>query len=75
MYYVATRFQYVLVEAPDENAARGLGKAALDDLYAGVRKRLGSEVPIQIRAIRPATENEIAFWRSDNEALSHVVGS
>jgi len=61
-YYVATLARYVLVDADDETQARELGRAALRDLYADLRERLGREVPIEIRTVRKATEDEIELW-------------
>jgi hypothetical protein len=58
-YYVATLARYVLVDAEDETQARELGRAALHDLYADLRERLGREVPIEIRTVREAAEDEI----------------
>lgn len=61
-YYVATLARYVLVDAAGETQARELGRAALHDLYADLRERLGREVPIEIRIVREATEDEIELW-------------
>ena len=61
-YFVATLARYVLVDAEGEVQARELGRAALHDLYADLRERLGREVPIRIRAVREATEDEIELW-------------
>ena len=58
-YFVATFARYVLVDAEDETQARELGRDALHDLYADLRERLGREVPIEIRTVREATEDEI----------------
>jgi len=69
-YFVATLARYVLVEADNEHTARELGQAALHDLYADLRERLGREVPITILTIRPATEDEIELWRWHQEAVS-----
>jgi len=67
IYYVATLARYVLVDAEDETQARELGRLALHDLYADLRERLGKEVPIEIRTIREATEDEIELgnWHHD----------
>ena len=77
IYYVATLARYVLVEAADENEARRFGQAALYDLYADLRERLGKEVPINIRTIRPATADEIELWNWHHEmvAREHPVGN
>lgn len=61
-YYVATLARYVLVDADDETHARQLGRPALHDLYADLRQRMGREVPIEIRTVREATDDEIEFW-------------
>lgn len=69
-FYVATLARYVLVEAEDESAGRIAGRAALHELYADIRERLGREVPIEIRTIRPATTDEIEFCRWNEETLA-----
>jgi len=56
-YYVATRIRYVLVEADDENNARNIGDVALHEMHADLGKRLGHEVPFEIRSVRLATTN------------------
>ena len=61
-YYVATLACYVLVEANDEAQAREKGHAALRDLYAELRQRPSKEVPIEIRTIRKADEDENEHW-------------
>ena len=68
-YYVATLARYVLVEAEDESQARRLGEPMLYDLYAGLRERLGREVPIKVRTVRPATRDEIDLWNWRREML------
>ena len=62
-WYVATRACYVLVEATDEQAARRNSLSPLRDLHAGVRERLGRDVPIDIHTVRPATDDEIELWK------------
>ncbi|QDU76914.1 hypothetical protein Pan97_39710 [Bremerella volcania] len=69
-YLVATLARYVLVEADDETQARELGRPALHDLYADLRQRLGREVPIEIRTVREATEDEIELWTWHHEMLA-----
>jgi hypothetical protein len=69
-YFVATLARYVLVEAHDETDACERGYAALHDLYADLRERLGKEVPIDILTVRPATDDEIELWRWHHEMLS-----
>ena len=58
-YYVATLARYVLVDADTDAEAHRLGYAALHDLYADVRERLGREVLIDIRIVREASADEI----------------
>ena len=69
-YFVATLARYVLVEADDETQARELGRVALHDLYADLRQRLGTDVPIEIRTVREATEDEIELWTWHHEMLA-----
>jgi hypothetical protein len=52
-FYVATRARYVLVEAANESEARRLGQPALQELY------VGRNLPVEIRVVRPATDDEI----------------
>jgi len=68
-FYVATLARYILVEAEDENAAREAGHAALHALYADLRERLGREVPIEIRTVREATQDEIELWQWHHQML------
>jgi predicted Co/Zn/Cd cation transporter (cation efflux family) len=58
-FYVATRARYVLVEAANESEARKLGQPALQEFHAEVSARIGRELPVEIRVIRPATDDEI----------------
>ncbi|MCA9091517.1 MAG: hypothetical protein KDA90_23125 [Planctomycetaceae bacterium] len=69
-FYVATLARYVLVEAVDEEEAREPGRAALYELYTDLRERLGRDVPIEIRTIRPATGDEIALMRWHYEMVA-----
>ena len=69
-YYVATRARYVLVDAENETLARQLGHVALHKLYADLRERLGKDVPIEIRTVREATEDEIEMWIWHDETLT-----
>ena len=69
-YLVATLARYVLVDAESENEARRLGQPALYDLYADVRERLGKDVPIEIRTVRPATDDEIDLWKWHHEMVA-----
>jgi len=66
-YYVATLARYVLVEAENEWEARERGYAALYDQYEDIRRRFGSGMPVEIRTIRPATEDEIEHMRWHQE--------
>lgn len=66
MYYVATLANYVLVDAADETDARELGRAALIELT-------GNATP-NIRTLRPATDDEIDFWRWHQETLAREAG-
>lgn len=70
IWMVATQSCYVLVEANDEAAARKLGQAALDELYAGLRTRIGRMFPVEIRTVRHATESEIELDRWHQEMTS-----
>ncbi|MBX3435742.1 MAG: hypothetical protein KF847_20685 [Pirellulales bacterium] len=69
-YYVASLARYVLVEAEDAAAARVAGQAALHDLFADLRERLGRDVPIEIRTVRPATTDEIDLLKWHREMLA-----
>ncbi len=60
-YYVATLACYVLVEAKDETQAREKGHVALRELYATLRQT-NEEVPIEIRIVRKADEDENEHW-------------
>ena len=69
-YLVATLARYVLVDAESESEARRLGQPALYDMYADVRERLGKDVPIEIRTVRPATDDEIDLWKWHHEMVA-----
>jgi len=69
-WYVATRACYVLVDASDEETARRDAVPGLHDLYAGVRDRLGRDVPIEIHTVRPATPGEIELWNWHHEIVA-----
>ena len=69
-YLVATLARYVLVDAESESEARRLGQPALYDLYAELRERLGRDVPIEIRTIREATQDEIDLWNWHHKMLA-----
>ena len=69
-YFVATRARYVVVDAENEALARDRGQAALHELYADLRERLGREVPIEIYTVRPATTDEIDMRKWHNEMVA-----
>ncbi len=71
IYYVATLARYVLVEAMDEPAAREAGMKALPELYAPE----GRAAPIEVRTIRPATDDEIELQCWHNEAIAREAES
>ena len=73
-YYVATLARYVLVEAENESVARERGLASLHELYADLRKQRGKEVPINIRTVRAATDEEIELWRWHQEMVAGEAG-
>ncbi len=68
-YYVATLARYVLVDANNEAEARTLGNDALHALYADLRAKHGREIPIDIKAIRLATDAEIDLWQFHQRML------
>jgi hypothetical protein len=70
IYYVASLARYVLVDAENETQARELGHAALTELHADLRERLGKGVPINITTIRPATSDEIDMMKWHREMLA-----
>jgi hypothetical protein len=65
-FYVATRAFYVLVEAADEAEARRLGEPALQQLQADVSTHV-RELPVEIRVVRPATDDEIELEKWHRE--------
>jgi hypothetical protein len=69
-YFVATLARYVLVEAENEAQARQRGQAALHELYADLRQQLGREVPIKIRTIRLASDDEIELQRWHHQMVA-----
>ncbi len=72
-YYVATLACYVLVEARNETQARELGCAALHELYADLREKLGREVPINIQTVRLASDAEMELRDWHQEMLKQEV--
>ena len=69
-YYVATLARYVLVEAENEWEARERGYAALYQQYEDIRRRFGTGMPVEIRTIRPATDEEIEHMRWHQEYVA-----
>jgi hypothetical protein len=70
-YYVATLARYVLVDADTESDARQRGCAALHDLYAD-DGRAGAA--INVRTVRPATDDEIEQWRWHHRMVARELG-
>jgi hypothetical protein len=69
-FYVATLVRYVLVEAENEAQARERGAAALEELYADLRRQFDAEMPVNILTVRPATSDEVEFSRWNEETLA-----
>jgi uncharacterized protein YbjQ (UPF0145 family) len=67
-FYVATLARYVLVDANNEFDARERGHAALRDLYA---EDGGADAVINIRMVRPATDDEIELCRWHAESIAN----
>ena len=74
-YYVATLASYVLVDADSEAVARERGRVALQELFTDVRHRLGQDMPIEIRTVRPATLEEIELGRWHDAMSVHESNS
>ncbi len=72
-FYVATLARYVLVDAENEIQARQLGRAALHDLYADLREKLGRELPISIQTVRLASDAEMEMRDGHQEMLKQEV--
>jgi hypothetical protein len=68
-YYIATLARYMLVEAENESQARERGKPALEELFAQLRER-HSNAQVEIRTVRPATDDEIEFCRWNEVMLT-----
>jgi hypothetical protein len=64
-YYVATLAHYVLVEAAAEAEARERARPMLEELRAQASRPGADRLPVQIRTVRPATEDEIELMRFD----------
>jgi hypothetical protein len=73
MYFVGTLVRYVLVEADDEAQAKQRALPALHDLYADARAELGGDIPINIRTVRPATDDEIDQWNWHQEMMARYA--
>jgi hypothetical protein len=69
-YYVATLAKYVLVEAEKKEQACELGRAAPERLHAEAGRTLGKDMPVNIFVVRPATTDEIEFYRWGEETLA-----
>ena len=69
-YYVATLARYVLVEAESPSQARELGHPALSELYSAGRVTLGPELPLVVRTVRLASDDEIDTMRWHRESLA-----
>jgi hypothetical protein len=67
-YNVATLARYVLVDANNESDARERGHAALHDLYADDGR---ADAVINIRSVRPATDDEIELCRWHAESIAN----
>ena len=74
IFFVATLSIYVLVDAENETAARVAAIPLLHDQYAGVRERLGRDVPINILTVRPAITDEIDLMKWHNEMCARHAG-
>jgi hypothetical protein len=70
MFYVATLARFVLVEAENEEQARERGAAALEELYAELRRQFDAEMPANILTVRPATSDEVEFSWWNEETLA-----
>ena len=61
----------MLVDAEDETQPRRRGEPMLYDLYEDMRRRLGRDVPIDSRTVRPATNDEIDLRNWHHEITAH----
>lgn len=59
-YLIGARARYVLLDAENEAEARTRGEICLRDLYSQIGLQ---NVPIEVQTVRPATSDEIRFWR------------
>lgn len=76
-YYVATLARYVLVDAANKEDAVEKGRQALHALYPDIRERLGQEVPINIKTVRLATNDEFELlnWRALSQQIKIAGGT
>lgn len=70
-FYVATLAHYVLVEAVSEDEAIELAGPLLQGLRANAAPPRVQSPPVQIRTVRPATEDELELMRFDAEIRDH----
>ena len=73
-YFVGTLSIWTLVDAADETAAREAAIPELHKLYAESGSRIGRDFPIEIRTVRPATQEEIDLLRWHNEMVAKYAG-
>jgi hypothetical protein len=64
-YYVATLAHYVLVDASTEDEARELARPLLQELRAKAAPPGAEPSPVQIRTVRPATDDEMELMQFD----------
>ncbi len=69
-YYVATLACYALVDADGEDEAKRLAMPALQELYADLRGEPGYNEPLNIRTVRPATDDEIRLQRFHDDRVA-----
>ena len=69
-YYVATLARYVLVEVDSPSQARELGHPALSKLSADGSVTLKPAVPLVIRTVRLASDDEIETMNWHQEMLT-----
>ena len=60
----------MLVEAENEKQARERGQAAIEELYAELRRQFDAEMAVNISTVRPATPEEIESSRWNEETLA-----
>ena len=69
-HYVATLSRYVVVETENEERGPRLGLDALVALFADLRLQPRQNVPIGIRTVRLAAEEEITFCQWHRESVA-----